>query len=1489
MATTEDYNQRGAYLIYSLFYKYASTDSGHTSYGDASISYIRMKELMLDMDMLEGVHPALLDACVREHMQRADQEGSGVIGAQDFVVWLLTEVAALLPVRDAFCLVTGLRPLYNQFHAVLLGDVGFTDGARRPLLGMAAAQFSRLAEEYGLSGSSEGVRNAFKAARASVGAFRASSGANTGAQMAEPAGGGRLQFAAFVRALAMLAAQRMGSLDAALYQVVSCGVAANLTDPRVLKPPLPPAEMTSLGLSSQLEGSCHKEAYMCGNCGQEHQRWRLDNWVRLEELLLALGIPQPVRRFMPALPLLNARNLRVAFHRYNMMYNKGKLPPASYRLSEEGALDTKKAVPPATAPDIDGDAGGDGADQPEDDAFIINGSAGGGGGGGGCCSPAASYGACCCLFRSLSVMEMSSWLRVCGDCDAIREMITTHGSGVTPATLESAFVQASSIAGVYFPDDSSGIHDVPIGPGDGGAKLGLPRNSLGAVVGSEARAAPDHPPPKRSTAAYQAPPDGHPMAAATGGGGGANGGGGIVPRLHEVRGPSSAAAWLASARSVPYGGGAGGGSSAAAARGQQHRPSRLVLTFPQFIEALRLVAEEAGGHPTRTAAAERALLRIVHDIVREGCPRPDPTTATGTAQLRRQHMRRAAGVTPASSTTRPQTAPAADPPPQQQPSPPVPPTAAAVADHFSGTSSTTSTKYTYDDFTPPESNLYTSATSSRISSRPGSASGGRNTGKGGGSGGGGAAATATTGPKGTVGGSSSSSTKYTYSDFTAPDSNLYTSSTSASGSRVGSSRVGHQMHQPLSTQSWRPQPLRAFSNPNAGGGTADGKPVPTQLQPKKRSVAAAPAVTAPGAAAAAAPPPGQTSTWIATMPAPPSSRIPTQNTLPMSGSVSLSGGGASCGSGGGAGAGTNGASVPRQRPMSAPRVRQQPPAVGLGERVEYIWYGTSAAAVSSVGSGGDRPTSHPRPASAKQPVGQYSVAAEPSSPSGWANSMSGGGAAGCAAAGATAVTPPFAQRARPASASAQRPRPHTASDGNSRPRSPSPPPPVSYPAVTAAAATSGLTAAAMWEPPGVSGQIRTSSPTKTHPSSANAALGRRGSPATARQPVSGSRAGGGGAASAGVGVASPLSRWSHVAPAGPAAAATAVVGCGNRPPDGRPSLQSNLGRSGGNSRTPSGTGFVAPLLPAGGSGGGGGGGGTADRTRSPPPRPPSAAIVAVAAAMKGEAAAAAALSAAAAARHGAIGRPPLQKSASGEYVSVTVHPNTPPDPRGFGNAGAGKTPGSRGDSPALAAPPLPPAPSGGSGLRNLLLLQAALDSSPSVSSPGSPVARSSPDHARTLPAAAPSASIRRTNSTAATAVAPVSPSSGPSQLEHVLLPYEPVSLPISSRVVHRSASTGSGGGGAKAPPSLPSDQEDNEAAAAATGPWGGILAAVAHRDDASSLDGGGADDIENAVPPSPRAVLAATVSMKGLTAGGRGRSRLPAEGTVNGLPQYFFG
>ncbi len=122
----------------------------------------------------------------------------------------------------------GVRPLYNQYHAVLLGDVGFTEGSRKPATGMLAWQFLKLVELYGLlgpgaaaaaaagegarAGPSEVARQAVKAARAAVGAARGASGGGTGAQAAEAAGGGKLQFAAFVRALSLLAGRKVGCM-----------------------------------------------------------------------------------------------------------------------------------------------------------------------------------------------------------------------------------------------------------------------------------------------------------------------------------------------------------------------------------------------------------------------------------------------------------------------------------------------------------------------------------------------------------------------------------------------------------------------------------------------------------------------------------------------------------------------------------------------------------------------------------------------------------------------------------------------------------------------------------------------------------------------------------------------------------------------------------------------------------------------------------------------------------------------------------------------------------------------------------------------------------------------------------------------------------------------------------------------------------------------------------------------------------------------------
>ena len=47
----------------------------------------------------EGLPPERVDAYVREHMQRADLDKDGQLSLQEFVLWFLTEVAALLPFK----------------------------------------------------------------------------------------------------------------------------------------------------------------------------------------------------------------------------------------------------------------------------------------------------------------------------------------------------------------------------------------------------------------------------------------------------------------------------------------------------------------------------------------------------------------------------------------------------------------------------------------------------------------------------------------------------------------------------------------------------------------------------------------------------------------------------------------------------------------------------------------------------------------------------------------------------------------------------------------------------------------------------------------------------------------------------------------------------------------------------------------------------------------------------------------------------------------------------------------------------------------------------------------------------------------------------------------------------------------------------------------------------------------------------------------------
>mmetsp|Transcript_30016 Transcript_30016/g.76435 ORF Transcript_30016/g.76435 Transcript_30016/m.76435 type:complete len:108 (-) Transcript_30016:238-561(-) len=53
-----------------------------------------------------------------------------------------------------------------------------------------------------------------------------------------------------------------------------------------------------------------------------------------------------------------------------------------------------------------------------------------------------------------------------------------------------------------------------------------------------------------------------------------------------------------------------------------HRPPTPTLNFIQFLEAIRMVAEDLVGHPQVLVNVEVALWSILRDMVSVGCPLP---------------------------------------------------------------------------------------------------------------------------------------------------------------------------------------------------------------------------------------------------------------------------------------------------------------------------------------------------------------------------------------------------------------------------------------------------------------------------------------------------------------------------------------------------------------------------------------------------------------------------------------------------------------------------------------------------------------------------------------------------------------------------------------------------------------------------------------------------------------------------------------------------
>ncbi|KXZ48728.1 hypothetical protein GPECTOR_25g312 [Gonium pectorale] len=215
-----------------------------------------------------------------------------------------------------------------------------------------------------------------------------------------------------------------------------------------------------------------------------------------------------------------------------------------------------------------------------------------------------------------------AWMRLCGDMATLSAALTHSGSGLTPHRLEAVFTYCASIAGVYLQDDSPGVHDMPVPP---------PRSGRGASM-AVGRAAAEV-------------AGGLPRGRATHSGSAAGRYGATVKGLESMRRSLPVAPRGALRLSSAWAPAAASAAAEAAAAGREadsppsspngaaghHRPPVLSLTFVQFLEALRLAAEELVGHPVTNDEVDAVLLSILADICARPAPQPDGTSMASPA------------------------------------------------------------------------------------------------------------------------------------------------------------------------------------------------------------------------------------------------------------------------------------------------------------------------------------------------------------------------------------------------------------------------------------------------------------------------------------------------------------------------------------------------------------------------------------------------------------------------------------------------------------------------------------------------------------------------------------------------------------------------------------------------------------------------------------------------------------------------------------------
>ncbi|KAG2493675.1 hypothetical protein HYH03_008189 [Edaphochlamys debaryana] len=582
--------------VYDLFMRYATREPrvGATWL----LRPPGLRRLLRETRALDGLPPNLVDAYVRQLMLRADMDQDGALSVEEFVLWFASEAVAVLPFTTWQCLygsIHRLSPLYNRFADVCFRKhLGWDPGAkRRQAPGVTVAQLIDLLVGAGVIGPSSREDGEVRlAARLALQGVRAERLRRDRVQ-GQVEDANHLSFTLFVKTITLSAAKGMG-LAHALLRLMSAGA----PPPARLPPPPPPGEdnelLDNLFMCADIEGPLFEvgEEWPAGS-GTTHPVWYLSSPTNMQSHMKKAqavysarlrGVTFP-RSFYPSAKAskICCRNLRAAFTRYCVRWNKGPMPPSN--------------APPSPQ------RGGLPAPEPLDSPWAWH------------------WGACCCCFRQLSTMELSTFLRIVSDSPTVQAALSHPGSALTPHRLQNVFTFAAGIAGVYMNDDSTGVHDMPVQPGGGspgqaGPAMQMPRGRASHGPGGVSRFGATT---KGLEMLRQSLPAGQRAAMQ------------MATAWTPLRGRGGAE-WEADGSPPPSPSGRESLTAAGTVGARQgHRPPVLCLTFVQFIDSLRLLAEEAVGHPVQNDMVEAVLLFIVGDIASSPFPQPDGTSAGAAA------------------------------------------------------------------------------------------------------------------------------------------------------------------------------------------------------------------------------------------------------------------------------------------------------------------------------------------------------------------------------------------------------------------------------------------------------------------------------------------------------------------------------------------------------------------------------------------------------------------------------------------------------------------------------------------------------------------------------------------------------------------------------------------------------------------------------------------------------------------------------------------